>query len=115
MKYKLTIKLIGCGRNLLEEIRNDLDKASQETNFTKEFPDGSAISTATDIVISGTTVTICSTFTGHGKEYDDHMEEMKHEILTGEFHADFKRQYSNCKPEDGCTDVKANIIQIPTA
>lgn len=115
MKYKLTIKLIGCGRNLLDEIRNDLVEASQETNFTKEFPDGSVITTATDIVISGTTVTICSTFTGHGQQYEDNMETMQDEILTGEFQADVKRQYSNCKPEDGCTKVKANVIQIPTA
>ena len=115
MKYKLTIKLIGCGRNLLDEIRKDLEEASQETNFTKEFPDGSVITTATDIVISGTTVTICSTFTGHGQQYEDNMEKMQREIHTGEFHADFKRQYSNCKPENGCTDVKANITQIPTA
>lgn len=115
MKYQLVIKLIGCGRNLLDEIRNDLVKASQETNFTKEFPDGSVITTATDIVISGTTVTICSTFTGHGQQYEDNMEKMQREILTGEFHADFKRQYSNCKPENGCTNVKADIIQIPTA
>lgn len=115
MKYKLTIKLIGCGRNLLEEIRNGLVEVSQETNFTKEFPDGSVITTATDIVISGTTVTICSTFTGHGQQYEDYIERLKHGILTNEFQADFERQYSNCKPEDGCTDMKVNVIQIPTA
>ena len=114
MKYKLTIKLIGCGRKLLEEIRNDLAEASQRMNFTNELPDGSVVTASTDIVISGTTVTICSTYTGHGQQFEDNMEKMQWEILTGEFCASIKRQYSNCKQENGCTDIKANVIQIPT-
>lgn len=107
--------MIGCGHKLLEEIREVHSDASQELNYTNEFPDGSVVKAETEIVISGTTVTVCCIFTGHGQLYEDSMEKMKREVLTGEFQADFKKNYSSYKPENICTDIKATVIQLPTA
>lgn len=112
MKYQCIIKMIGCGSELLDEIRKDMETALDDTNFEKKFPDGGWCKTQTNIDIIGTTVTVTSTFEGEGEMYLEHMHKMEQEALTGEFQASFKREYANEKPEKSCTSLKAFVTKL---
>lgn len=112
MKYQLIIKMIGCGSELLDQIRSDMEAALNDTNIEKKFPDGGWAKVHTCIDIVGTTTTITSNYEGKGEEYLEHMRKMEQDVLTGEFQASFKRRYANEKPEKSCTSLKANIIKL---
>ena len=104
--------MIGCGPGLLNEVRNDRETALADMNFEKEFPEGGWVKAQTNIDIIGTTVTVTTIFEGEGKTYLEHMHRMEHEALTGEFKADFKRNYANEKLANTCTDLKVNVTKL---
>lgn len=112
MKYQCIIKLIGCGSQLIDEIRNDREKALNDMNFEKKFPEGGWVKAQTCIDIDGTTVTLTANFEGEGEMYLEHMHKMEQDVITGEFQASFKREYANEKPEKSCISLKASVIKL---
>jgi hypothetical protein len=112
MKYQCTIKMVGCGAKLLDEIRGDMESALDAMNFEKKFPDGGWVKSQTSIDIDGTTVTVTAIFEGEGETYLEYMHKMEQDVLTGEFQASFKREYANEKPEKSCTSLKAFVTKL---
>lgn len=104
--------MVGCGPGLLNEVRNDRETALADMNFEKEFPDGGWVKAQTNIDIIGNTVTVTTIFEGEGEMYLEHMHRMEHEALTGEFKADFKRNYADVVSECACTDLKVNVTKL---
>jgi len=104
--------MVGCGSELLDEIRKGMEIALNEMNFENEFPEGGWVKAQTNIDIIGTTVTVTTIFEGEGKAYLEHMHKMEQEALTGEFRTSFKRGYTNEKPEKSCTSLRAIVTKL---
>lgn len=110
MKYELNVRLIACGKNLISEVAGDiLDRAVEETNFTKTFEDGSEVKCTTDIEIVGRDVIIHSVFEGSGAMYEEKMEEMKRQIQSREFQNSYRKDYDRYGPDNTCSRIVATV------
>lgn len=106
--YKLHVRLQGCGPKLLEEIKEDLEKTQDEMNYTKDLNDGGSIKCTGKIEIIGKDVILDAEYEGHDSEYLDRMEDMKKQVLSGEFQRSCKNDWDRF-PDQSCQKVIATV------
>ena len=106
--YKLHVRLQGCGSKLLKEIQKDLENAQNDLNYTKDFDDGGSIKCTSKIEIIGKDVTLDSEFEGYGEEFLERMEDMKKQVLSGEFQRSTKSDWDRF-PDQSCQKVIATV------
>ncbi len=107
-KYKLHVKLQGCGSMLMDEVKNDLENVNKELNYTLNFSDGGFVTSTCKIEIDGKNVIMDSEFEGAGDEFLDKMDTLKKEIHSGEFQRSCKGDWDRY-PEQSCQKIIATI------
>ena len=106
--YKLHVRIQGCGPKLLAEIKEDLEEAQAELNYNNDLSDDGSVKCTSKIEIIGKDVILDAEYEGHGSEYLDRMEDMKKQVLCGEFQRSYKNDWDRF-PDQSCQKVIATV------